>query len=112
MYIANHDSVDASGKSRLEDKITEIGGNQTIRVSGRCRTPDERRAVQAQGEQAVSSASLIKHFILYRLFEENRGKGDLAMFRLEYMAAFMLAVSDNTATNLLIDELVKEAIAF
>ncbi len=80
-------------------------------------------------DRRFSSASIIKLFVLNNLFEQAK-KGDLklsdtivfdhdrsvvggmlhkfssgATFRLEDLALFMLAVSDNTATNLLIDRL-------
>lgn len=80
------------------------------------------------------SASIIKLFILQHLFEKDGGTGELlnktltldrsravpggilhqasngAAMRLEDIALLMLAVSDNTATNLLIDELGMDAI--
>lgn len=84
---------------------------------------------QHNADKQFSSASIIKLFILQNLFEQAQ-KGDVkltdaivfdqskaipggmlhkfatgAILRLEDIAQFMLSVSDNTATNLLIDRL-------
>ena len=85
-------------------------------------------------DRRLPSASLIKLFILWNLFERAE-KGELSLFeghafnakkaveggllhrvstganlRLEDLALLMLAVSDNTATNLLIDRLGIDAV--
>lgn len=85
-------------------------------------------------DKVIPSASIIKLFVLWELFDR-ADKGDLkldetilfdhdkavdggilhkmssgATLRLEDLALFMLAVSDNTATNLLIDRLGIEKI--
>lgn len=85
--------------------------------------------ISYQANDRISSASVIKLFILYHLYEADGGTGTLlnktvdfdaskaipggilqgmadgAKIRMVDLALFMLCVSDNTATNILIDEL-------
>lgn len=85
--------------------------------------------ISFQANDRIPSASVIKLFILYHLYETDGGTGALlnktidfdaskaipggilqgmadgAKIRMVDLALFMLCVSDNTATNILIDEL-------
>lgn len=112
-------------RSQIQEKLQEAPGVSAVYIE-HLRSGEK---VEYQADEKIPSASIIKLFIFYHLFETDGGDGHLlnqtvpfdatkaipggimqgmadgGKIRLVDLALFMLSVSDNTATNLLIEEL-------
>lgn len=129
MLLVSLSSFGEAAKTDWKEEITTL----TKKAPGHSSVYIEHLAtgdrISYQAGDRISSASVIKLFILYHLYEADGGTGTLlnktidfdaskaipggilqgmvdgAKIRMVDLAFFMLCVSDNTATNILIDEL-------